>query len=258
MTYIRKYCYLGDRVIIDEHAAPAWGKGGRRSAARAATSEDQQKLNDRHAAERLRLKILANFDMGSDSFVTLTMPRGMDEEAAKKARGKFLRTMREMFAAGKFKYIAVTEKQGQWHHHLIMTYADAGVIRGTWEEAGGGRVTFSALDDSADCWDIAEYLITGDKGDGDSAKRARRKGARRWTCSKNLVQPVEPEPEVFERRPRSGPKLPKGYAETAFEEFNDKFGFRRRKWEYRWLDSRKKPPVYRENDRRRKRDGDNK
>lgn len=187
------------------------------------TPEDMEKVNERNAQRRLMRLILTNFCReNGDLFVTFTYGESVTEEEAKKGERNLLariRRLREKKGLEALKYIAITEKQGKWHHHVIMngglTLED---IKQVWGERGK-RISLSVLDDSYSYEDLSKYLVKSHKpkkgAEGEAAeenqKQARQKGERRWHGSRNLKQPKETK-RTLKRAPRPGePKARKGY-----------------------------------------------
>lgn len=241
MKYLRQKIYYGNKCHVEEHAAPAFGKNHQRPPRRDDTTEAQEKINDSLAAKRLQMKILCNFKNYEDVFITLEHSLGVSEEKAKKARRIFLDEMRKFFRRqGKeLKYIWVTEKQGCWHHHMVISKTDLDTIRAFWKKATEGirreeenRVTLSPLDPFDEYKGLSEYLIEPEKPSRKenptpeekiNAKQKRRKGARRYTCSQNLEKP-EIEIEEIKRITKTEPKPPKGYKLLDWNKWCDSFG----------------------------------
>ena len=226
---------------ISEHPAPAYGKNRIRPTPKNPTTENQMKLNDRNAAKKMAMKICGNFVPHQDLFTTLTHPPGVSEENAKKAIKKFLDLMRKRCKklGSEFKYILVTEKQGYWHHHLIMEDTPLDVIRELWKKATEGmrrgeenRVSISTLDPFDNFKSLAKYLVCPEKpsrrenpspGEAENAKEPRRKGAQRYSCSKNLEKPVVT-PQVIKRISKTEPRPPKGYRLLGWNKWCDDYG----------------------------------
>ena len=97
---------------------------------------------------------------------------------------------------------------------MIIPYVPLDVLTEIW---GKGRVTASILDPTNNYKDLASYLAKHEKPqkgdpDGENTKEPRKKFARRWTFSKNLITP-KPEYEHIKREDilKKPPKAPKGY-----------------------------------------------
>ena len=173
--------HTGDRIEGDLY--PVFQRPGQRRKKSRPTSAIQARLNERNAARKLTRLIHENFSE-SDLTLHLTYRPGElpeDEEAAKKDVRNFLRRMKRKYrAAGiEMKYIYVTErgtKSGRVHHHLILT---GGVDRDELEKLWGKGYANS------------KRLQLEDEGAAPLAKYVTkdRWTYRRWTGSRNLVQP---------------------------------------------------------------------
>ena len=184
------------------------------------TRRDQEAVNERNAQKRLKRLIMANFSSeNGDLFVTYTYGRQVTEEEATKGERNLLARIRRLRAKKglpELRYIVVTECQGNWHHHIIMSGGlTLDEIRAVWGDRGS-RLQLSTLDDSRVCNGLARYLTEqhksrkGEKSSADNAKQPRRKGQRRWHASRNLQELKETCREV-RRLPKGEPKPPKGY-----------------------------------------------
>ena len=239
---------------ISEHPAPAYGKNRIRPSPKNPTAENQGKLNDRNAAKKLAMKICGNFIPHEDLFVTLTHPPGVNEINAKKAIKKFLRLMRGRCRKGnekkELKYILVTEKQGYWHHHLILEDTPLDTIRELWKKATEGmrrgeenRVSISTLDPFDNFNSLAGYLVCPEKPsrrenpsaeESENAKAPRKKGAQRYSCSKNLEKPTVT-PQVIKRVSKSEPRPPKGYRILSWNKWCDNYGDMHAEYTCAWV-----------------------
>ena len=263
MTYIRKIIQCGKICLIREYPAPAFGKNRHKPQPRNLTSKQQMKLNDRYAAQNLAMEILANFIPGTDMFVTLTHPPWINEENAKKAIQKFLRIMRKHYkkASKEFRYILVTEKQGCWHHHMILEDIPLKIIRKYWNKATENmrnekeenRITFSTLDSYDNFKSLSEYLVNPEKpsrkedpspAEEENAKAQRQKGARRYSCSKNLEKPVIT-PQTLKRISKTEPRPPKGYKLQAWNKWCDTWGDMHAEYTCVWTGTGKPPKARR-------------
>lgn len=219
MPYIEKRIQSGKLLEIEKYFATRNGRPIPRSSNRAATPEDMRRVNQRNAEKRLMRLINTNFSRAEgDVFVTFTHAAGMDEaQAMREERNLMARLgrLRQHKGLGRLKYICVTEKQGRWHHHVLMngglTLEELNAVWG-----GRGRICTSLLDETYTYEDLAKYLTKQHKPrkggtDGENARRERRKGQRRWHASRNLKEPVETK-RVVKRPPRGGePRPPMGY-----------------------------------------------
>lgn len=271
MKYLRKIVQCGNMCWIDEHPAPAYGKNRNRPPAKNQTTEYQMKLNDKHAAKKLSRKIAGNFVPGKDLFVTLAHQPWVSEEQAKKARKKFLGFMRDWYKSKnkEFKYIVVTEKQGSWHHHLVMEGVRLELIRNLWKKATEGirtceenRITISALSDFDNYKSLSEYLVNPEKPsrktdptpeEAENAKAPRRKGERRYSSSTNLEKLVVT-PQVLKQISKTEPKPPKGYKLQTWNKWCDTWGDMHAEYVCVWTGSKRPPKARRRDYTKRKRD----
>lgn len=219
MPYIEKRIRSGRLLEIERYFASRNGRPIPRGENRAATPQDMERVNQRNAEKRLMRLINANFCRESgDLFVTFTHAEPLTEEMAmREERNLLARLTRWRARRGMepLKYIAVTEKQGRWHHHLIinggLTQEELDALWG-----GRGRWTMSTLDNTYTYEDLAKYLTKAHKErkgepDADEAKQPRRKFRKRWHASRNLAKPVVTK-KIVKRPPAAKePKPPKGY-----------------------------------------------
>lgn len=220
MPFIEKKIVSGNLVEIEQYYAPHIGKQLVRSKNSGPTPEKQEELNTVHARKKLIRLVNSNFSRkNKDLFVTLTYDREVAEQEAKKQIEKFLRAVRKCrreHGLPELKYILITEHQGKWHHHLIMNHMPLDDLMELWQL---GRTHVSILDDCYSYKDLAGYLMKDEKPsrkkDATSeervnAKEARRKHAKRWSCSRNLAKPEEYPPKIISRVSHGDPKAPKG------------------------------------------------
>ncbi len=181
------------------------------------TPAEMEKINQRNAERRLRLKINANFGE-DDLFVTLTYRKEErpEPEEAKKQIKKFLDSLRKEYKTwgADLKYINVTEYRNKAiHHHLLINHVPdkdaAKAVRQLWPF---GRPDFKYLDDTGQYKDLAAYLIKETSG---TFKENKEKGSghkQRYSCSRNLILPKE-KTEIIRKAAKwtASPRAPKGY-----------------------------------------------
>lgn len=220
MPYYERRTKSGRLMEIDRYFATRDGRRVSRSPNVEETDDNQQRLNDVQAANRLRRLMLANFDPEQgDMFVTLTMGRITDREEAERAWRRWIAKVgraRERRQLPEAKWIKIPEQQsGRWHYHLIMS---GGItldeLQRMW--GMGNRVHASVLDVSDNYRGLSRYLTQAEKhrrgcDSSENAKAAREKNKRRWSCSKNLAKPETTKRVIAERTVRQLPKAPKGY-----------------------------------------------
>ena len=124
MPYFERKTTSGKLVEVERYFATRDGKRLPRAGNESESTEEQQKLNERHAQKRLMRLINANFDgEAGDQFVTFTHAEDISEKQARKeARNLIdrLDRLRKKKKLSPLKYIIVTEHQGRWHHHVIL------------------------------------------------------------------------------------------------------------------------------------------
>ena len=178
-------------------------KKGRRSKKKKESEPKQKNLNDKNAKRFLIQKIHTNFKE-NDLYITLTytnisLPKTIQE--AEKNISNYIRRLkraRKKQNLEELKYIAVTEhnedknsgKLKRIHHHLII---NGGLSRDEVEELWRqkkkkgekqgkkiGYVNANRIqeDENTGLTALAKYLIKDPKG------------KKRWTCSKNLINPT--------------------------------------------------------------------
>lgn len=237
MKYVKRERQKGYELEIVIYPAPAIENHTKKGKRQRATGPEQQKNNDKYAAWKLQGLIMANFAPGIDQFVTLTHPDKTPEADARRKLGNALKFFRGWCRKHnrKFRYIEITEKQGQWHHHLIMSYIPEEVIRDYWARVSK-RVTISTLDPDNGYFDLVNYLLNSEKPSKDpnappaqkaNAKRPRKKNEKRWSCSHGLLEP-EDNIRILERMPKKKPRAPKGYRldENSIQVVTDQWGTR--------------------------------
>lgn len=165
------------------------------------TSEEKQVINIQKAREKLTRTLNCNFSK-QDAFIRLSYrSRGIEKEIAIKNFRNFIRKLKRYIKKNnlpELKYVAVTENgKGKIHHHIVMNFTDANVIRELWTFGGVYIVDMW----SSDFTHLAMYI---------TKETIRNEHGKRWSQSRNLEKPVvevkEPKGEK-----RNGPRVPRGY-----------------------------------------------
>lgn len=218
MPYYEKKTRSGRLLEIDRYWATRDGRRISRGPNVEESTDDQQRLNDVQAANRLRRIMLANFDPeNGDMHLTLTMQAMTDKAEAEKAWRRFLGRLgraRARKELGEARWIKFPEQQsGRWHFHVII---NGGLSHTEMQQLWGcGRVHVSVLDTSDNYRGLSRYLVKTEKprkgAAEENAKEARAKFKRRWSCSKNLAKPEVTKRVISERTVRTMPKAPKGW-----------------------------------------------
>lgn len=172
-------------------------RSGRR-VRRKPTRKMQEKLNWRHAAEKLTRILNTNFTE-EDLSLTLTFrDNPIDDEAAKKAIQKFLRKIRYRFKKleRELKYVWQLEKskKGRYHTHMVLT---GGIDRDELEKLWGhGYANSKRLQfDQHGLAALSRYI-----GKSCVDSEEERVTYRSYNGSKNLI---DPEPEFNDSKIRS-------------------------------------------------------
>lgn len=219
MPYMEKTIESGDLLEVERYFTTTDGKRYPRGPKENPTDAERQRINDRRAEKQLIREINANFDgRRGDLFSTFTFRDDVDETTANRLWDNFCRRVKRYrgnHGLPDYKYVNIPEHQGKLHFHVIQ---NSGIpIEELTKLWGYGRVTVSILDKSNNYKDLAGYLckhIKPPKNDpeGENAKRPRRKFARRWRCSQNLVKPKEKvKPIKRATIMKKAPEAPKGY-----------------------------------------------
>lgn len=178
------------------------------------TPEEMQKINERNAERKLRLKINANF-VPDDIFGTLTYRKENrpSPEMAEKYIDRFIDGLRKAYrkVGEELKWVCVTEYMSKSiHHHILVNHIErydaSKMIRKLWPH---GRPGFKYLDDTGQYKDLAAYLI---KETSKTCKNNNGARKQRYRCSRNLIMPT-PKTEIIKKAARwlPDPKPVKGY-----------------------------------------------
>lgn len=206
-NYIREkkiYC-SNDYMEVDIYAlnGESRDKGAKRSKKVKVSEPKQKNLNDKNAKRYFTQKVHANFK-ADDLYITLTytnstLPKTI-EEAEKNIQNyvRRLKRARKKQGLDDLKYISVVEHKSEQegdeenirvHHHMIINSGlDRDVVEELWrhrkkkgeKEKKIGLVNAVRLqeDYASGLTSISKYLVKDSRG------------KKRWTCSKNLKQPV--------------------------------------------------------------------
>lgn len=186
------------------------------------TAEAVRKYNEKQAARRLARKINANFAMG-DYYVTLEYSGpAPDEETAEKLLKLFREALKRRYRkiGREFKWIACTEiGKRKLHHHLLIprykaeTFGDftkdLKEIQALWNEyakrtSGGGSAYIKHIN-RLDNTDLAGYFT----------KKPRCGGKKKYSCSRNLVEPQKKERRIAAKTWKDAPVVPDGWMLVA-------------------------------------------
>ncbi len=226
MPKYRRKIKAGDVYEVEEFYSPRTiGKKYERGRRENLTTEEQAKRNLAMARKGLTRLINANFT-GKDYFVLLTYGMDVTVEEAKKEFSRFrdrLSRFRKKNGFSDLKYIAVIETQGKKqrvHHHVIMnafgelSMKDAQEILE--EKWGRGTVLIKHLHKNQPDNRLATYIT----------KENIKKGAKRWSSSRNLEKPKIDIERVKETKKKMPLRPPKGYQVVmSTEDFFEEIGW---------------------------------
>lgn len=223
MPKYRKKIKAGDVYEVEEFYCPRTiGKKYERGRRENLTSEEQAKRNLQIARKNLTREINANFN-GKDYFVLLTYASEVTIDESKRLLSNFfirLKRHRRKNGFSDLQYIAVTESQGKngrVHHHVVMSGFDGLSMKEGLEilseKWGHGTVLVKRLYKNQKDNRLASYI----------SKENIKKGAKRWSTSRNLKKPEIKIEQVKETKKKMPLRVPKGYqvvfsTEDYFEE----------------------------------------
>ena len=180
-TFNRESVYItGD--FMDGDIYPVFQQAGKRRKKCKPTSAIQERLNQKNAEKKATRILRLNFSEG-DKTVTCTYRPGDEPEDAKQAQRdaqNFIKKLKRLYkkAGAELKYVYATEcgKNGNWHHHFVVT---GGVDRDVIEQAWGkGYANSKRLQFEEDgLAGLSRYIVK------------ERRFYKRWSGSRNLVKP---------------------------------------------------------------------
>ena len=187
-TYRERKYVCGDYIEVAIY--PVYTQTRGRSQRKKPTSEVQQRLNHRHATDRLRRLLHTNFNP-KDLFVTLTFDEDSLPETVADCQREvqnYLRRVKRRYAKAGLepRYIYIIEygaEHNRLHAHLVISEGlSRDELSALW---GQGTVSADRLRFEADgLTALAVYLTKGKDDEGD------RLTFKRWSGSRNLAQPT--------------------------------------------------------------------
>lgn len=208
MPYIQRVVWAGNTVEVKKYFSTQYGKKNQQRGIREKpTPEEQMRVNEDHAEEKLRWLISTNFKE-TDIHLVVTYFKDIrpDIETALKQRQNMLRRFARVYEKQglEFKYIAVTEyKNKAIHHHLIINQIDVALLQKKWPY---GKLRPTYLDN--DYAKLAAYLIK------ETSKSFRDEDCpitKRWSASRNLKKPKIKKQIIKANKWNDIPKPIKGY-----------------------------------------------
>ena len=223
MPWYQKTITSGPLVEIRHYFATRDGRAISRGPNVEASSESQMEANQRSAEMDMCRLIACNFggEMGGASY-TFTSRYDLTElEAGKRERNLLdrIKRLRKRKGLEPLRYIATLEKQGKWHHHVVMQ-DDLSLqeLLELWQGVTGDQSAKvhvrSIATDAEGYMEIARYLLGERKESrsrkGEVVKPDRRKWQRRWHASKGLNRPRVEKKEVKRQGKWGQTTAPKG------------------------------------------------
>lgn len=214
MPYIKKEYICGDVIEVEKiHSGRYGAPGKKRKKKSKPTKEEIVKQNERNAIKKLRRKINCNFGLGDYHLIlTYRKEERPNTEEARNIISQFLRKLRAVYKkhGTDLKYVLTTEyKNKAIHHHLIVNGADEwNVTKEITKLWPRGRPKLSPLDDKGDYSLLAEYFV---KETCDSFRDADNPNKTRYTCSRNLKEPIVKKEIIKAGTWRKEPKEKKGW-----------------------------------------------
>lgn len=195
--YIQKEILSGDMLErIKSVKCDRPGMRGRKRAAKQNLSSEAMQRRNRAMRCRILARLLsANFTRG-DHFIYLTFRDAPPErqEAAKLVKN-FIRRLKAKYNRS-IKYLYIIEegaRNGRLHIHLVLNgEVPLSTVAECWTY---GRVRNEAIYSRSNMRTLAKYLL----------KNQNAPNTRAWSCSKNLIKPVEKAVEVNHRSFRRKP-----------------------------------------------------
>lgn len=225
MPWYQKTITSGCLVEIRHYFATRDGRAISRGPNVEASSESQIEANQRSAEMDLCRLIACNFggDLGGASY-TFKSGRDLTElEAGKRERNLMdrIKRLRNRKGLEPLRYIATLEKQGKWHHHVVMQDdLSQQELQELWQAVSCDKDAYvharSIVTDAEGYMEIARYLLGERKESrsqsrkGEVVKPDRRKWQRRWHASKGLNRPKVEKKEVKRQGRWGQTTAPKG------------------------------------------------
>ena len=228
--YLQKTWIYGNRIEVRKYHTFRYGvKGERRQKRKKPTPEQLELANENASRNRLRRLMVNNFGP-EDLHVTLTYrkeERPTPEESRELLR-KFFRKMRTYYRqhGQDFKWILVKEDADnkEMQHSIVMNGTTEALVfmRKAWPHGG---VHIVPLYDNKNYSGLAEYFTKETK---ETYKRHKENGEpyrTRYSCSRNLQQPIEKTEVIKAASWRKEVKVPpalqaKGYQIEKGTEYN--------------------------------------
>ena len=223
--YKEKTYIAGETIEVEKlHSNQFLPKGGRAKRVKS-TPESVKKHNEKISEDKFRRKMNSNFSV-DDTHCVLLYKKGYRPtmEEYRKNIKDFLKDMRKEYKklGLLFKYMYVTgyyDKDGiaddeydthnetVIHHHILMNGIDYKIIARVWRKYGYG-IKLNPLYGEGDFTDLANYFIEHTKN---LFREVTSPSKKRWSCSRNLKDPILKERKIHASSWRKDPVAKKGY-----------------------------------------------
>ena len=212
MPYMKMTCRAGKTKEIAKYYT-YWlqPEGGKRSPRVNPTTEQQQKINDRHLVKRLTRLLNANFDENC-WYITFDYKKEQRPESVEvlhKQEQKLLRDLRKIYKKENavFKYVWTAEvgKRGGAHIHMVVSSVDIRLLKNIWPY---GWTTIKPMDSSGQYRRLAEYFIKYFQKTRDTDEQIQKKS---YNPSKNLIRPVPKKKPMRGKKFSYEIKVPRGW-----------------------------------------------
>lgn len=212
MPYMKMTCRAGKTKEIAKYYTYWLQLEGRKRSPRVnPTTEQQQKINDRHLVKRLTRLLNANFDENC-WYITFDYKKEQRPESIEvlhKQEQKLLRDLRKIYKKENavFKYVWTAEvgKRGGAHIHMVVSPIDIRLLKNIWQY---GWTTIKPMDSSGQYRRLAEYFIKYFQKTRDTDEQIQKKS---YNPSKNLIRPVPKKKPMRGKKFSYEIKVPKGW-----------------------------------------------
>lgn len=227
MPYVKRTIKAGKTIEIKKYYTTRYkSKGMKRRERMSITSEEQEKINQRRAEEKLRWIMNDNYVDGDYHIVYdyAKENRPATKEEMQEDRTELLKKLRlEYKKIGKeLKYICVIEigQKGALHFHMVINEVPIKILRKCWDK---GRIHITPLNTNGQYKRLANYFIK-------YSSKHKELQKKRYYSSKNLVIP-EPKIEIINTANKYAeePKAIKGYyleKESVYADMDKYSGYR--------------------------------
>ena len=212
MPYMKMTCRAGKTKEIAKYYTYWLQPEGRKGSPRVnPTTEQQQKINDRHLVKRLTRLLNANFDENC-WYITFDYKKEQRPESVEvlhEQEQKLLRDLRKIYKKENavFKYVWTAEvgKRGGAHIHMVVSPIDIRLLKNIWPH---GWTTIKPMDSSGQYRRLAEYFIKYFQKTRDTDEQIQKKS---YNPSKNLIRPVPKKKPMRGKKFSYEIKVPKGW-----------------------------------------------